>query len=152
MKLPIRLVVAVLAVVSSAFSGTPTTFCDLLRNAEKYNEKEVTVRATWNRGYESSDFYCLDCSDKGSVWLDFGVELDDASKKAIRQIPRYGTANLTVQGVFMSGGLYGYKNHYHDQLVAKRVSNVAIVWSGTPFTAAEKEAVKQCGCGGMNPK
>ena len=42
----------------------------------------------------------------------------------------------------MSGGLYGHKNHYHYQLVALRVSNAAIVWSGTPFTAAEKEAVK----------
>ena len=70
------------------------------------------------------------------------LNLDDASKKAIRQIPRYATANLTVQGVFMSGGLYGHKNHYHYQLVALRVSNAAIVWSGTPFTAAEKEAVK----------
>jgi hypothetical protein len=143
MRLPIGLVVAVLMIVPTAFSELPATFCDLLRNPEKYNEKEVMVRATWSKGYEWSDFYCLDCSDEGSVWLDFGVELDDASKKAIRQIPRYATANLTVQGVFMSGGLYGHKNHYHYQLVARRVSNAAIVWSGTPFTAAEKEAVKQ---------
>ena len=42
----------------------------------------------------------------------------------------------------MSGGLYGHKNHYHYQLVPLRVSNAAIVWSGTPSTAAEKEAVK----------
>lgn len=43
------------------YSETPVTFCDLLRNAEKYNGKEVTVRATWRYGFEWSQFYCLDC-------------------------------------------------------------------------------------------
>ncbi len=110
------------------------------------------MRATWSKGNEWSAFYCQGCPDKGSVWLDLRAELDDVSKKAVRDIPRFATANLTVQGVFMSGGLYGHRNQYKYQLVARRVSDSMIVWTGTPFTAEEKEAVKQWGCGGTNPK
>jgi hypothetical protein len=152
MRLLIGLVIAVLMIIPFGFSEPQTAFCDLLRNPEKYNGKEVTVRATWSKGPEWSALYCLGCPDKSSVWLDVRTELDDASKKALRQVPMPATANLTVQGVFMSGGLYGHRNQYQYQLVARKVNDAAIVWSGAPFTAEEKETVKQWGCGGANPK
>jgi hypothetical protein len=86
------------------------------------------------------------------VWLDLRTGLDDASTKALRQIPMPSTANLRVQGIFMNGGHYGHLSKYPYQLVARTASDAAIVWSGAPFTAEEKEAVKRWGCGGANPK
>src|SRR6266853_148100 len=77
------------------------------------------------------------------VWLDLRTGLDDASTKTLRQIPMPATANLTVQGIFMNGGHYGHLSKYPYQLVARTVSDAAIVWSGAPFTAEEKEAVKR---------
>jgi hypothetical protein len=144
---------AVLVLVPFGFSDPPTTFCDLLRNPEKYNGKEVTVRATWRYGYEWSQFYCLDCLDKGRAWLEMPFDLDDASMKALRRTPKgAGIVNLTVEGVFMSGGRFGHLNGYPYQLVARRVSKVAIVLSGMKGPAKEKEAEKRWACGGTNPK
>lgn len=136
----------------AGYSETPVTFCDLLRNAEKYNGKEVTVRATWRYGYEWSQFYCLDCLDKGKAWLDMPSDLDDASTRALSRIPKAGIVNLTVHGVFMSGGHFGHLNGYPYQLVAQEVSNVAIVLSGMKEAAKENEAEKRWACGGAHPK
>ena len=131
----------------------PTAFCDLLRNPEKYNGSEVTVRATWRYGYEWSQFYCLDCLDKGKAWLEMPYERDEASSKTLRAIPKgAGIVNVTVRGVFMSGGHFGHLNGYPYQIVARQVSNVAIVLKDMKNMAKEKEAEKQWACGGANPK
>jgi hypothetical protein len=137
---------------SNRISETSVTFCDLLRNPEKYNGKVVTVRATWRYGYEWSQFYCLDCLDKGKAWLDTSNEMDDASIRTLKRTPGSGIVNLTVEGVFMSGGTFGHLNGYPYQLVAHRVSNLAIVVRGMKDAAKEKEAEKRWACGGTNPK
>lgn len=81
------------------------------------------------------------------------ADLDDASTKALSRIPKgAGIVNLTVQGVFMSGGHFGHLNGYSYQLVAQKVSNVAIVLSGMKEAAKEKEAEKRWACGGAHPK
>lgn len=111
------------------------------------------MRATWRCGFEWSQFCCLDCLDKGRVWLEMPTDLDDASTKALGRAPKgAGIVNLTVQGIFMSGGHFGHSNGYPYQLVARRVSNVATVLSGRKTAAKEKEAEKQWACGGANPK
>jgi len=40
MRLPVELAIAVLVLIPFGFSEPPATFCDLLRNPEKYNGKE----------------------------------------------------------------------------------------------------------------
>jgi hypothetical protein len=52
MRFLIGFAIAVLMLIPFGFSEPSTTFCDLLRNPEKYNGKEVTVRATWRYGFE----------------------------------------------------------------------------------------------------
>jgi hypothetical protein len=129
------------------------TFCDLLKNPEKYNGKEVTVRATWRYGFEWSQFYCLDCLDEGKAWLEVPSDLDDASMKALRRIPKgAGIVNITAQGVFMSDGHFGHLNGYPYKFVARKVSHVAVILSGMKKAAEEKEAEKQWACGGATPK
>lgn len=128
------------------------SFCELLKNPEQYNGKEVTVRATWRYGYEWSDFYCLDCLDQGKTWLQVPSNLDDASTKALRRIPKAGIVNITVRGIFMSNGHFGHLNGYPYQLVTQRVSNAAVILSGMKDAAQEKQAEKKWACGGENPK
>ncbi len=138
-------------IIPSGYAEAPTTFCDLVKNPERYDGKEVTVRATWGKGYEWSVLYCLGCSNRGSVMLELRAQLDDASKDIVRQVPMYATANVTVQGLFMSHGPYGPKKEYQFQLVARHLSDAAIVWSGDPYSEEGKKAVKKSGCGGTNP-
>jgi len=155
MKLRLGLAATVLILSGFGRAETPTPFCELLRNPEKYNGKEVTVRATWRYGFEWSQFYCLDCLDKGRAWLQVPSDLeeDGPSAKALRGIPKgAGIVNITVQGVFMSGGHFGHLNGYPYQLVARKVSSVAIVLKGMGDIAKETEAEKRWACGGINPK
>jgi len=66
----------------SAAAQTQVSFCDLLRNPDTYDGKEVTVRATYRYGFERQQLYCLECIDKGRAWLELPDDLDDDSVKA----------------------------------------------------------------------
>jgi hypothetical protein len=146
-------VVAILMLVPSGYSDPPTTLCDLLRNPEKYAGKEVTVRATWRYGFEWSQFYCIDCAPKEMTWLEVSSELDDASNRALKRIPKgAGIVNITVEGTFQSGGHYGHLDGYPNQFIARKISNIAIVSKGMRPLAEEQEVEKHWACGGSNPK
>jgi hypothetical protein len=132
---------------------SPVTFCDLVRNPEKYNGEEITVRATYRYGVEWSQLYCLDCADKGKAWLQIPVDLDDASQRSLRKLPKgAGIVNLTVQGVFSSGGSFGHENGHRFQIVANRISDVAVIQKGAKPPAVEEKHEKQRACGGSNSK
>jgi len=132
---------------------SPVTFCDLVRNPDKYNGKEVIVRATYRYGFEWSELYCLDCLDQGKTWLDRTVDLEDTSARSLKKMPKgAGIVNLTVQGVFVSGGAFGHENGYHYKIVAHKISDVAVIQTGMKSQAEEERAEKHWACGGANPK
>lgn len=152
MKLLTRIIV-VFVLTSGIHSQSPITFCDLVRNSEKYNGEEVSVRATYRYGYEWSQLYCLDCKDKGKTWLEIPVDLDDASARYLKRAPKgAGIVNLTVQGVFVSGGTFGHQNGYHYKIVAYKIRNVAVIQKGMKPPAEEERAEKRWACGGTDPK
>ena len=99
-------------------------FCDLLRNPERFNGKEVTVRATYRYGYEWSQLYCLKCANEGKVWLELpsALDYDNNSQKALRKMPKgSGIVDVTVKGVFTSGATYGHGNMYRSQRRAVKI-------------------------------
>jgi hypothetical protein len=154
MRFLIGFAIAVLMLTPFGFSEPPTSFCDLMRNPEKYNGKEVTVRATWRYEFEQSQFYCIDCSLKEMTWLDvWPSKLDDESTKAFHQIPKgHGIVNITVQGTFQSGDHFGHLGAYSYQITVHKISNVSVVSNTTKGIAGEQEAEKRWACGGSNPK
>src|SRR6266705_1777133 len=114
MRIPSAIVIVLGFFLSvSARPELQVTFCELVRNPELYDGKEATVRVTYKYGFEWQMLYCLDCLDKGKAWLEFPIDLDDASVNALKRAPKgAGTVNLTVHGVFMSGAHYGHENMY----------------------------------------
>jgi hypothetical protein len=136
-----------------AGSDARVSFCDLVRNPERFKGKEVTVRATYRYGFEWEELYCLDCLDKGKAWLEIPADIDDASEKALKRAPKgAGIVNLTVSGIFESGSTYGHSNGYRYKFVARKISDAAVIVKGSKSPAQEKEAEKQWACGGTNPK
>ncbi|HKV60592.1 MAG TPA: hypothetical protein VJO16_01655 [Candidatus Acidoferrum sp.] len=136
-----------------AGSDAAVSFCDLVRNPERFNAKEVTIRATYRYGFEWEELYCLDCLDKGKAWLEIPADIDDASRKALKRAPKgAGIVDLTVIGTFMSGNTYGHSNGYQHKFVAKEISDVAVIVKGMKSPAEEKQGEKQWACGGTNPK
>lgn len=141
--------------VTPARSQTTVTLCELLRNPNEYNGKVVTVRATLRFGFEWSQLYCLDCLESGRAWLDLPSDLeeDQISRKALKKLPREaGIVNLTVQGVFSSGGTYGHENGYQFQIRAVRISDVAVIQKGVRPLAEEHKVEQRWACGGSNPR
>ena len=132
---------------------SPATFCDLIRSPAKYSGKEVTIRATYRYGFEWSELYCLDCLDQGKVWLDMPVALQDTSARSLKKMPKYaGIVNLTVQGVFVSGGTFGHPNGYRYKIEPYKINDVVVLQKGAKSLEEEKGVEKRWACGGTNPK
>ena len=150
MRLLIRIIVFFL-LVDGNHSQAPVTFCDLLRSPDKYNGKEVRVRATYRYGFEWSELYCLDCLDKGKAWLDL-VAVGTTAEPAFRRLPKgAGIVNLTVEGVFVSGNTYGHQNGYRYQITPGKISDVKVVQKGGKSRTDEEKAEKRWACGGTIP-
>jgi hypothetical protein len=148
-----RIFLILLLSESVAGSDAGVSFCDLVRNPEKFNGKEVTIRATHRYGFEWEELYCLECLDKGKAWLEVSDDIDDASQKALRRAPKGADiVNLTVSGTFVSGSTYGHSNGYRYKFVARKISDVSVILKGMKSPAEEKEAEKHWACGGINPK
>lgn len=130
------------------------TFCDLLRNPEKFNGQQVTIRATWRYGFEWSELYCLDCLDRGKAWLERSFSsLDDSSMRRLKRVPKgAGIVNLTIRGTFHAGDSYGHMNGYRYEIVADSVSNLVVLSKGAKSRDKEEKIERRCACGGTEPK
>lgn len=144
--------IVVFVLTGSLDPQAQVSFCDLVRNPEKYNGQEIRVRATYRYGFEWSELYCLDCLDKGKAWL-APVAIDEAAERAFRRLPKgAGIVNLTVQGVFVSGDTYGHQNGYRYQITPDKITDVKVIQKGMKSRTQEEKAERQWACGGTNPK
>ena len=111
------------------------TLCEVVKNPELYNGKEVTIQAEYVLGFEWSALFSEECPDH-KIWLEWRG-LDDVSAKALKRAydagPTYLTmpGYLTVQGTFTSGSHYGHMGAYSYEIVAHKVLTFLKVASET---------------------
>ncbi len=129
-------------------------FCELLKNPDRYNGKEVTVRASHRYGFEWTYLYCLGCKNDGHIWFDVSGDIDTESEKTLQAAHRKGAGivNLTVTGVFKTGGSYGHLGGYRHMFVVRKAWDVVVLSQGMKGSAREKEIEEKWACGGANPK
>src|SRR4051795_2473980 len=71
----------------------------------------------------------------------YPVDLDDASARSLKRAPKgAGILNLTVQGVFVSGGTFGHSNGYRFKIIAHKIRDVAVIQKGTKSPTEEERA------------
>jgi hypothetical protein len=145
-------IVVIASLLGATGLGEPQVkFCDLVSNPDSFNEKEVTIRATYIFAFEVEHLYCLDCLEKGRVWLEIPDDLDKRSMKVLKQAPKgAGTVNLMVQGVFVTGGSYGPGNFYRHKIVAHKIMDLVVLVKGMKPLKYKQEQEARSWCGGKN--
>lgn len=126
-------------------------YCALIKNPEKYDGKEVTIRATYRYGFEWQEMFCLDCRDTGKTWL----EIDDdnitkKSKKMLRKFPKDdGTINALFTGTFESSkGSFG-DGSYRFRFVLKEISQAELVTKSGADPQQLPDDIRKKVCGTM---
>lgn len=127
--------------------NTSISFCDLLRNPEKYDGKQVTVYATYRYGFEWQEMYCLGCRDLGKMWLEFG-ELTKKSQKILKRFPKdNGTINAIFIGEFESSkGPFG-DGGYKYRFVLKDIKNAEFVTKSSAVPEQLTDNMRKNICG-----
>jgi hypothetical protein len=124
------------------------SYCDLIKDPEKYDGREVSVHATYMYGFEWQEMLCLDCHYLGKTWLEFDDEFTSTLNAALRKAPKdTGTVNAVFSGVFRSsGGPYG-DGRYRFQFNVKSISDVKVVSKNglSPDALPENARRKVCG-------
>jgi hypothetical protein len=113
----------------SSCSPPTVTYCDLVKNPERYDGKEVIVRAAYRYGFEWQEMFCLECREIGKTWLELDDDITPTSKAALRKAPKNeGTINAVFSGTFHSSkGPYG-DGGYRFKFVVKTISQVEVVY------------------------
>ena len=103
------------------------SFCDLLKNPEKYDGKEVTVRATYRYGFEWQELFCLNCRNIGKTWLEIG-DITKKSEKILKKFPNDdGTITALFTGIFQSSkGSFG-DGGYRFRFMLKEISKAKLL-------------------------
>jgi hypothetical protein len=119
-----------------------TGFCELLRSPEDFDQKKIRLRALYRYGFEWSEIYCLDCSEKGDVWLEIGADFERLTKRNLRKKVNWSEKGRTVDviaiGTFYSHGGYGHLGGYRYKLVVDYFESADVILKDSPVVLPDK--------------
>jgi hypothetical protein len=127
------------------------SYCDLVRNAERYNGRVVRVSAIYRYGFEWSELYCLECVNEAPTCIDFDESFVSSTKKSVRKkIGDHGFKGRTVKvimvGRFGMGGC-GQMGASRFRLLVSRLEKADILLNESPSpNALSKEELSRIHC------
>jgi hypothetical protein len=112
--------------------------CEVLRNSEFYEGKQITVRATFRLGRKERQLFCMACID-GRVWmreiLPSGGEIAPGLKKLndlIQENEKGIIVNGIFTGTFRGPGVYGLLGAFTYQIDVQEVRQIEVIYSAGP--------------------
>jgi hypothetical protein len=121
-------------------SGPPVRveLCEVLRNSEFYEGKQITVRASFRLGRKERQLFCMACIE-GRVWmreiLPSGGEIAPGLKKLndlIQENDKGITLNGIFTGAFRGPGVYGLLGAFTYQIDVQEVREIEVIYSAGP--------------------
>jgi len=124
---------------------TQVAYCDLIRNPDQYDGKDVAVSASYRYGFEWQEIFCMKCRDQAKTWLEFDRENIPALRRTLRKAPSHeGLINAIFYGTFQGKrGPYG-DGGYSYRFDVKFLKDVKSVYrDGRSPTLLPSNAQKQ---------
>jgi hypothetical protein len=153
------LVVAMAAAVPLLLASKPSQppqvmhLCDVLKETNQYDGKQITVRATYRSGVETSQLFCLACIDRGRVWmrelLPRDGEISPGVKKLNELLHEAGpaiTVNGIFTGIFRGPGQHGYLGAFTYQIDLQEVRDVELIYRSPAEPERLPEEIKKKIC------
>jgi hypothetical protein len=110
--------------------------CDLLKNPNQNQGKELIITSGFRVGYEWQALVCYDCTSQEyndqhpktyDVWVNFEKDVKGASKlpkvKAFDQLEK-----VIFQGTFEGPGTYGHLGGYRYQFNVREIKSAVRLW------------------------
>jgi hypothetical protein len=122
-----------------------TTFCELVKNPKKFDQKFVRVRGFYQYSTYDAGLYCLDCAEV--VGIDVRIDSDFEEKtpkrllKKVKRSKKIRVVEVTAIGKFTSGPtIYHLIEFYY-------LESARVIFKNTPSKLSESERAKMyCSC------
>jgi hypothetical protein len=103
-------------------------YCDIVKSANDYDNKSITVRASFRYGFEVQELFCTQCRKIGKTWVEFDEDNIKQINSALKKTPKNaGTINGVFSGTFRSlNGPYG-DGGYRFMFKVKVLEKVEVV-------------------------
>ena len=133
-----RRVVLALLLARLAAGAEAVRLCDVLKNPNQYQGKELVITAGFRVGFEWQALVCYDCASTATksattsariydVWVNFEQGVKGASKlpkvKGFDQLEK-----VIFRGTFEGPGTYGHLGGYRYQFNVNEVKAAVRVW------------------------
>ncbi|HEY7406346.1 MAG TPA: hypothetical protein VIB39_22660 [Candidatus Angelobacter sp.] len=113
--------------------------CEVLRNSEFYEGKQITVKATFRLGRKQSQLFCMGCIDSGRVWmrevLPASGEIAPGLKRLndlIQENENGIMVNGIFTGTFRGPGVYGRLGAFTYQVDVQEVREIEVIYNAGP--------------------
>jgi hypothetical protein len=128
-------------------------YCNLVRNPEKYDGKNITVQATYRYGFEWAEMYCVDCRDVGKTWVQLDQDDWVGSKSSLKRLPKNaGTVNAVFSGTFHSADAhYGHLGAYRFMFTVRSLTKVEKVYNDGRVPEQLPPDARKKACGATSP-
>ena len=127
--------------------------CEVLKETQQYDGKQITVKATYRNAVETSQLYCLACIDRGSVWMRELLPRDGEISPGVRKLNELlheggpgVTVNAVFTGIFRGPGQYGYLGASTYQIDVQEVREVELIYRGPLAPERLPEEIKKKIC------
>ena len=121
-------------------------FCELLRKAKDYKDREVRVRALYRTDFEESSLHSPHCYAPLYVWVKFDTALRGCdSRGAMKRLNKqeWGTSvDVVLIGRLETDGSYGHMGMYSMQFVVTCVEAVKPLGSFRPLPDQKNSSTK----------
>lgn len=109
-------------------------YCEAVRNADAYANKEILISATYLTGFEASIFVSDGCPERsGEIWVEYAEELSFGDSRA-RSVWRTFENSKTIQSVegvfkgqFRTGGGFGHMNARNFEFTISTVESAELL-------------------------
>jgi hypothetical protein len=119
-------------------------FCELLRKAKDYKDKEVRVRALYRTDFEESSLHSPHCYVPLYVWVKFDPALRGCDNRGAMKKLDKKKWGMSVDVVFIgrleTDGHYGHMDMYSMQFIVTCVEDVKPLGSFRPLPDQKKNS------------
>lgn len=131
---------------------TDISFCELVQNPQRFDQKTIRVAAVYRYGQYWNELFCPGCKRDDRISFEIGADFESKTRKKLRKRIKHSdrgrTLNVLVVGKFVGSGNFGHRGALRFALIVDSIEDAQIILEDSPYLLPDELVPKAfCRCG-----